>query len=280
MVLEQPDVLTALASTLLGEGAPATARDAAEALLARSGARAASALCEARVALTRADPSTRARFAQAIVKTGPERLPAVKAALARAVTSSDPAAIEDLLDAIPDVADSDGGDVVRDLLDHASPEVRRAAALALAALWGTRARPILMSLLGSPSDAARAGALAGLQRMHGIDAEVVAKVDRIVSELTPAGEELRAAAVKALADVVPAARAGALVILARVVRPPPKSFVGMLKGALGTQESNVVLLAAARALISAGGPQGQRLVAERVAHSSGALRQELAQLLV
>ncbi|MDB4993047.1 MAG: Serine/threonine protein kinase PrkC, regulator of stationary phase, partial [Myxococcaceae bacterium] len=278
-VLEQSDVLAPLATTLLGAGAPAPVRDAAEALLAKAGDRAASALCEARLVLTGTEPTMRARFHAAIAKTGPARWPAVKQALTRAIASRDAAAIEDLLDAVPDVDDTDAGHAVHDLLEHASPQVRRAAAVAIAALWGKRARPILISLLGAPSDAVRAGALAGLQRMQGIDAEVVAKVDRIVSELTPAGEELRVAAVNALADVVPAARAAALVILARVVRPAPRSFVGMLKGALGTQESAVVLVAAARALIAAGGTQGQRLVAERVAQTSGALRQELAQLL-
>jgi HEAT repeat protein len=221
----------------------------------------------------------RGRFRNAIGKAGPARWPAVKAALGPDIALRDAAAIEDLLDAIPDVEDTDAGHVVHALLEHASPQVRRAAAVAIAALWGKRARPVLMGLLAAPSDVVRAGALAGLQRMQGIDAEVVAKIDRIVSELTPAGEDLRAAAVKALADVVPTARAAALVILARVVRPPAKSFVGMLKGALGPQESAVVLVAAARSLISAGGPQGQRIVEERVAQTSGALRQELAQLL-
>jgi hypothetical protein len=222
----------------------------------------------------------RARFQSTIGASGEARAAAVKGMLTRAVATGDAACIEDFLDAIPDGEDAELGQYVHGLLAHASLSVCRAATTALAGLWGQRARPILVPLLaGGSTDQVRLGALGGLLRLKGIDAEIVARIDRIVSGLAPAGEELRIAAVKSLAATVPAARMAALVILARVLKPSPKSFVGMLKGALGSQESAVVLVAAARTILTLGGPTEQRFVEERMNHSTGALRQELAQLL-
>jgi HEAT repeat protein len=171
------------------------------------------------------------------------------------------------------VPDEAVGRNVERFVTHPSPSVRRAAATALASLAGFGARGALTELLGGSDDGVRLGALAGLRRVKGIDAPVVALIDKILSGLAGGGEELRAAASAALADACPEVRSTALGTLARVVRVQRKSFVGLLKDAIAApQEPTMVLLASARSLIVLGGDKGKEQRHRRECSSSSSKR--------
>ena len=277
-LVEEPEVLMCVAHTLLG-GAAAM-REPAQALLSAAGAKAAAPLAEARQQLSGSDAALRARFVAALRAVGNESLPVVSSALQKLGADADATLLEDFLRAVPDVADEAAGRIVEPLVRHPVATVRRAAATASAALSGPAARGALLELLGGTDDGVRLGALAGLRRVKAVDVDVVARIDKIVSGLSPSGEELRAAAAASLVDVAPEVRGTALGILSRVVKVQRKSFVGLLKDAMASPtDSSMVLIASARALVTLGGDKGRELVRERAATASGVVKQQLDAIL-
>ena len=274
----EADVLAGVAAALLNGSMQI--REPALRILAEAGVKAAEPLIEARLKVTAPDPSLRARFVGAYREVGAAGLSALTTHLGALADDADPLLVEDLLRAAPDVPDEEGGNVVARYVKHPSPMVRRAAATALASLAGWSGRPALLELFSGNDDGVRLGALAGLRRINAVDGDLIAKIDRVLGGLAPAGEELRAAAAATLADSRAEHRATALGILARVVRVQRKSFVGILKDAIAQpQDSTMVLLASARALVAIGGDKGREVVRERAASASGVLRQQLESLL-
>jgi HEAT repeat protein len=235
-------------------------------------------LCEERAQHQCSVASLRARFVAAFKDIGPSGWPILAARLERLDATSDATLVDDLLRAVPlNIVDDGGAKVVERFTTHEAPMVRRSAATALANLAGPSARNVLLGLVMGKDDGVRLGALAGLRRIKAIDAEVVQCLDKVVDQ-PDAAEELRAAAVASLVDANATARAKAVEILTRVVRPQRKSFVGRLAGALGSHESSMMLVAAARSLLTLGGPEGKEAVLERIRASSGSLKQQLEML--
>lgn len=279
----KPAMLLPIAQAALD--APAAAREAARRVLVIAGAAGADTLCTARATPGgggEVGAGTRPRFVVALREIGPVALPVIADALRRA-GPHDAAFVEDLLRAVPEGADAragnggDAGEIVAELLGHSTPAVRRAAVTALALLWGPRAHLRLVKLLDDGDEGVLMATIGALHRGGGIDGEMVRRIERILAEASPAGDELRMAAAGALVDTVGAARAQAIEVLSRAVAPPAAGFLSKLMSAEAVERPRVVV-AMAQVLLSLAGDGAVRVIQTRAGRSSAELRRELLAL--
>ncbi len=275
--------LAALADALLF--GPVVQREPARAVLTQLGAASARALLAARVRGSGPEPFPRPRFVAALREVGKVALPALGEHLSRMDPESDDAnseagaaLAEDLLRALPDAPDDALGRVVARFLRHLTPAVRRAAATGLPGLLGPRARPSLMHALDDVDEGVRAAAFAGMRMIHGVDEAVVARVDQLLNGGAPASDELRAGAAGSLAEVTESARGAAIEVLARTLRPKPRSVLSLFKTP-DDGEGVLVLATVARVLLVLGGAQGRKEVEQRAASSRGELKKALSGML-
>ncbi|MBI2892482.1 MAG: protein kinase [Deltaproteobacteria bacterium] len=277
--LQDPALLAPVADALLTGGM--AVRDPARGILVSAGAEGARALCAARERGKAADIG-RPRFVATLRELGPEAVPVIATVLSGidpVRPDAEPTLAEDLLRAMPEVIDEDLGRLVARFLSHRAPSVRRVATLALAALWGPRARQRLATLLDDPDDGVRVAAVAGLRRVGGVDAEVVLRIEKILSGVTPAGDDLCATAAAALFDVVQDAKPGAVEVLVKAMEPRRGGVVSRFVGSGKGQASPLVVETIARVLLAIGGKDGRSAVEGRAAGASGALRSRLRALL-
>jgi serine/threonine-protein kinase len=291
--IAKPELLLRIAEVAL-DGPPA-ARDPARRVLVMLGAPGAHALCAARDRATAQGSgwSGRPRFVAALREVGPAAVPTLTTFLQQA-HPQDVAFIEDLLRAVPEpaatpVSQRHGGlDPATERLGtllstvhirHEAPAVRRAAAVALASVWGARANAWLAPLMEDADDGLRIAALAALRKHGGVDRELVRRIERILSGGVPAGSDLRVAAAAALADTTGMARGEAVQVLTAALKPVTGSFFSKLVTA-DAGEDPLVVTTMARVLMAIAGPEGARTVEARAARASGELKKQLGELLM
>jgi serine/threonine-protein kinase len=280
----KPEMLQPVAQAALD--AAAVPREAARRLLAIAGAAGAASLCAAREALSGASDlgaGTRPRFVAALKEIGAAALPVITSALRRAATR-DAMFAEDLLRAVPEGVStrpgdgaSEPGEIIAELLHHAAPAVRRAAVMALAALWGPRSIGVLARTLDDPDEGVQMATIGALHRGGGIDGEVIRRIEKILAESSVAGDELRMAAVGALVDTAGPARARAVELLSRAVAPPASGFLTKLVTAEAVARPRVIVTMA-RVLLRLAGAEAVKVIETRAARSSAELRRELLAL--
>jgi serine/threonine-protein kinase len=257
---------------------PVERRESAKALAVRGREAGAHALYTARERL--GDPGARPRFVAAMREIGAPCWPVLSAALQKLPPiqdpSFDPALAEDLLRCVPNVVDEVAGSLVSKLVRQGPPAVAKAAVGALVTLWGPRAKPLLVGTLDQGDDGVRMAALAALRKMRSVDEHVLARIDRILARSVPGGDDLRAAAAGALADVAQPLRPQAIELLKRTAQAKAK-VMALLAGKQA--ESAQVVVACARVLLAIGGEQGRALVEDRAERSDGSLRDQLYELL-
>ncbi len=261
------------------EGPPAQ-RDAARQLVILAGAAGASALYSAREQSS--TPAARASFVQLIKDFGPAGWAMLAQVLPTIEVRNDAelALVEDLLRALPDHADAILGDAVARFLAH--PQLRVTTLEALVSLWGERAKRPLVEALEYAEEPTRIVALGALRRLGGIDDYVVTVLERFLVMRGSAGDELRAAAAAALADVPPALRMRAVQLLVRCIEGKRGIVASLLRTGPGPgdeDESVVVMDAMGRALLGLDRTEGTRTLRARAARSEGAMRQRLTALL-
>ncbi len=135
-----------------------------------------------------------------------------------------------------------------------------------------------MHALDDIDEGVRAAAFAGMRMIHGVDEAVVARVDQVLNSGVQASDELRAGAAGALAEVTESARAAAIQVLTRTLRPKQRSVLSLFKNA-DDGEGVLVLATVARVLLVLGGAQGRKEVELRVASSRGELKKALSGML-
>jgi hypothetical protein len=284
-IVAKPGPLLRVAREALdGEPAP---REAARKVLVMLGTAGATALATARAQGAKKGPGWpgRARFVAALREIGVGAVRAIEATMQH-VDPNDVALIEDLLRAmpelpkpLPDPAHERLGTLLSgSLLRHGSIVVRRLAVPALASVWGARANAWLAPLLGDHDDGLRMAALAGLRRHGGVDRDVVARIEQMLSGATPAGAELRVAAAAALRDATGPARAAAVEALSQAVRPAGGGFLSKLVTS-SANDDPVLLATMAQVLMAIGGVEGARVVEARAAKSGGEVKQRLMDVL-
>ncbi len=269
--LQDPAFLERVALVLM-RGAAAS-HEAAQSVLVVTGAHGAQALCNVRNRLgNELDLGARKRFAMTLKAIGSAAFPAISRALRTAGPDSlDVFSLEDVLRAVPEGASDDVGATVHRLTQHFAPQVRRAALGALTAIWGQRVRPTLISALSDQDEGVRLSSLIGLQRVGGLDAAAVQRVDEL---LIAGSDEVRAAAAAALGGAAPAARPAAAAALTRVLLSKSKISRVFRLGA-DEDGSAIVLEAAARALLAVDPVDGSRVVEQRARAAEGELKRRL-----
>lgn len=256
-------------------------REAARQLLAYAGTAGAYSLYGARARVgPGADATTRASFVAAMKAVGPFAWPVLRAALEK-YAPGQPVALpadlaEDLLSSVPKVEDEAGGSVLAQYLRGTPREVYRAAALALARVWGQRALALLVGMLSLPDDGARTAGLLAVCELNAVNEHVVRRLEPILVPGTTASLELRAAALAALGLALPDARRTAVNLLTT-------ELTGLLERARANRLPAIEMpLAAsvARSLVLLGGKDGRDLVERAHAHAPEALRAQLVRALV
>jgi len=196
-----PEILAPVAQRALAgdEG-----REAAAELVTAVGTPGAHALYGARARGT-VEPQARIAFVTTMKAIGEPALPILRAALERiydAVVSGQhagaPELAEDLLLSVPTVHDDAIGHLAVKYAASPSAHVCRAAARALARVWGRKAQPILVGLLDHEDDGVCAAALVGLREIGGMDDAAIARVGALLEGDASRSQRLRAAAIAAL----------------------------------------------------------------------------------
>jgi hypothetical protein len=269
--LRDPEVVRRLAGNYLD--AKLDRNDDGVSLLTIAGPVAAHALVEAR----RTRPAAlemRSRFVAALRAVGPAGIPPMVASLEPLVplaTRNDEALAEDILRAIPETRSDLAGDTTVRFVRLDKPAIGIAALRITAALWGIRARPLLVGVLdANNADAFRLVAIEALQKLNCIDDVVVERLGRILVASTGSSEEIRLAAAHALSFAAPEAKPRAVGFLHQRLAPQ-QGFMSSLLSALGPREDTRVLVALARALITLD-PGGARGTLERLAQAKPDLR--------
>lgn len=266
--------LLPIATTLLV--GPPHQREAARQLIVIAGSVGVMALYMAREATT--DPAARPVFVQVLRAAGPAGYTLLSQVLPRLEVRDDAelALVEDLLRAVPDRADPVLGEVVAKFLAH--PLLRPTALTAIVPLWGDRARKPLVEALEYAEEPARIIALTELRRLRAIDEYVFSVIERFLTMRGIAGEELRAAAAAALADVAAPLRARAIQLLSKAVEGK-RGFLASLRGSTDGDESVVVMEAMGRALLVLDRNEGVRALKGRLSRSEGLMRARLTAVL-
>ncbi len=188
------------------------------------------------------------------------------------------------LAAVPGVSSADGARRVANhlasLLPHPDPRAEIAVLSALVNLSGAECRTALIPLLDRRDENVRVAAVSALRRIGAIDAEVVAKIDRMLSETVSTTHPTKLMLAAALGEVAPTARSAAMVALAKVVRPRRGSIVGAFRDVMTSDSSADLVFLASQILVQKGGSQGRTVVEERVKSSKEPLKSRLAALLL
>ncbi|MBX3219955.1 MAG: serine/threonine protein kinase [Labilithrix sp.] len=266
--------LLPIATTLLV--GPAHQREAARQLIVIAGSVGASALYTAREATL--DPAARPIFVQVLRDTGPAGWALLSHLLPQMEVRDDAelALVEDLLRAVPDRADPVLGDAVAKFLAH--PLLRPTALAAIVPLWGERARKPLVEALEYAEEPTRIVALGELRRLRAVDEYVVSVLERFLTMRGSAGEELRASAAAALADVAAPLRTRVVQLLSKAVEGK-RGLVAMLRGSDNADESVAVMEAMGRALLALDRAEGIRALKGRLSRSEGLMKARLSAVL-
>ncbi|MCW5836388.1 MAG: serine/threonine protein kinase, partial [Labilithrix sp.] len=255
---------------------PAHQREAARQLIVIAGSVGVSALYTAREATL--DPAARPIFVQVLRDTGPAGWALLSHLLPQMEVRDDAelALVEDLLRAVPDRADPILGEAVAKFLAH--PLLRPTALAAIVPLWGERAKKPLVEALEYADEPTRILALGELRRLRAVDEYVVSVLERFLTMRGSAGEELRASAAAALADVAAPLRARAVQLLSKAVEGK-RGLVAMLRGSDNADESVVVMEAMGRALLALDRAEGIRALKGRLSRSEGLMKARLSAVL-
>jgi|GEM_PF-774154 len=276
-VLRDPEVARAHALHML-EGRVERSETSVEVLRA-GGPLAARAIVEAR-GRSPQTLETRARSVTMLALIGSPAVRAIVAALEPLAALScrhDEALAEDLLRALPEAPLESAGEITMRFVRFDKPTVGLAALKATTALWGMRAKPLLVGVLDAEQDDFREIAIASLQRLGAVDDVVVERLARIIVGQKRAGDALRAQAADALASATAEAQTRALAFL--VDRLTPKEgVVSSFFKALTTSESSRVVIALAHSLFVLD-PANAPPVIERLAKARRDLRPQLESLL-
>ncbi|MBX3215430.1 MAG: protein kinase [Labilithrix sp.] len=266
--------LLPIATTLLV--GPAHQREAARQLIVIAGSVGASALYTAREATL--DPAARPIFVQVLRDTGPAGWALLSHLLPHMEVRDDAelALVEDLLRAVPDRPDPGLGEAVAKFLAH--PLLRPTALAAIVPLWGERAKKPLVEALEYADEPTRILALGELRRLRAIDEYVLSVLERFLTMRGSAGEELRASAAAALADVSAPLRTRVVQLLSKAVEGK-RGLVAMLRGSDNNDESVVVMEAMGRALLALDRAEGVRALKGRLSRSEGLMKARLSAVL-
>ena len=266
--------LLPIANTLLV--GPVHQREAARQLVAIAGHVGAQALYAARLGTL--DPTARGIFVQVFKQMGPAAWGVLGQELPQLELRDDAelALVEDLLHTLPERADPALGEVVMKFLPH--PLLRATALTAIGPLLGDRARKPLVEALEYAEEPARILALGELRKLQAIDEYVFSVIERFLTMKGIAGEELRAAAAAAVADVSAPLRMRAVQLLAKAVEGK-RGFLASLRGNDNSDESVVVMEAMGRALLHLDRNEGTKAVKSRISRSEGVLKQRLTAML-
>ncbi len=254
--------------------------DAAPALLASLGLAAAHALYAARLRV-HPTPPARARFVAAMRAIGLAAWPLVAAALQRNAPGDanqhDHRLAEDLLRAMPLVADDAAGNIVAKYLRWGDVAVRRAAIPPLVALWGDRARPLLLGVLvKEPDEGTRVASIRGLRDLRAVDEHVVRKAEDILGD-AEASQGVRIAMAEALADTTVEVRSLAAVVLRRALAPKGGMFAVLRKQAKAVP--GPVLLTMATSLLAIDAAEAPKVIEELGRQCEEPLRTQLLGLV-
>ncbi len=266
--------LAPIANTLLV--GPVHQREAARQLIVIAGSLGAKALYSAREATL--DSNARAIFVTVFRDMGPAAWAVLSQRLPQMEVRDDAelALVEDLLQTLPDRADPALGEAVMKFLPH--PLLRATALTAIGPLLGDRARKPLVEALEYAEEPARILALGELRKLQAIDEYVFSVLERFLTMKGSAGDELRAAAAAATADVAAPLRVRAVQLLVKAVEGK-RGFLASLRGNDKDGESVVVMEAMGRALLFLDRNEGVKAVKSRIARSEGVLKQRLAAIL-
>jgi eukaryotic-like serine/threonine-protein kinase len=204
-LFKDPEILTPIAARLLVRDADG--QQAATELIAKAAVPGAYALYNARTRLAPAEPSARVGFVTAMKSLRESALPVLSAGLERvyepAVRGETRVLVElaeDLLLGIPPAPDEATGHLVVKYAASPVPQLCRAAARALPRVWGVRAAPILLGLVGHEEDGVRVAAIVGLREIGAVDAHAVTRIASLFEGARAPSAQLRAAAIAALKD--------------------------------------------------------------------------------
>ena len=273
--LQDPARLAPVAERALAEH-----DDAAPALLSALGLAAAHALYAARLRV-HPTPPARARFVAAMRAIGLAAWPLVAAALQRnapgEANQHDHRLAEDLLRAMPLVADDAAGNIVAKYLRWGDVAVRRAAIPPLVALWGDRARPLLLGvLLKDPDEGMRVAAIRGLRDLRAVDEHVVRKAEDILGN-AEASPGVRVAMAEALADTTLEVRPLAAAVLRRALAPKGGMFAVLRKQAKAVP--GPVLLTMSTSLLAIDAAEAPKVIEELGRQCEEPLRTQLLGLV-
>jgi len=204
-LFKDPEILTPIAARLLVR--EAEGQQAATELVARAGVAGAYALYGARTRLVPAEATARVGFVTAMKSLGADALPVVNAGLERvyeaAVRGEARVSVElaeDMLLGVPASPDELSGLLVVKFAASPVPNLCRAAARALPRVWGMRAAPILLGLVGHDEDGVRVAAIVGLRELGAVDTQVVTRIAALFQGPRAPSAQLRAAVIAALKD--------------------------------------------------------------------------------
>ncbi len=223
----------------------------------------------------------RVRFVALMRAIGPAGLPHTVDALRGCIERGERSGtfVEDLLRAIPPGPNEAAGTVVAELLRGTQERTTIGAGLvALANLWGDRAKALLLGALQNQDGHVVTAALTGLRILRAIDLHVVRRLEPIVIGTATAPDDLRVAAAVALGEATGEARTEAAAVAARAWNPSRASSVWTSPKPPPTA-TPAFAVALARTLIQLGVPNATSMINERAAGSPDAVRRQLVSLL-
>jgi serine/threonine-protein kinase len=276
-LLRDPPRLRPLVEKALGSNDELT--QALSHVLVEPQAAAAEALLEGRQ--RHANSSARVRFVALMRAIGPAGLPITIAELRASIERGERSGqfVEDLLRAIPPGPNEAAGSVVAEFLKSGAPAVTGAALVALAGLWGQRARALLLGALQNADAQLVMSAVTGLRILRAIDQHVVRRLEPIVSGTVNAPEDLRVAAAAALGEASPEARQEAATIAMRAFNPTSRSTSVWTATRPPPTANPALAVTLARALLSLGVPNAVSIIQERAAGSPDVVRRQLTALI-
>ncbi len=224
-----------------------------------------------------ASPVARVCFVKIMRAIGPASLAPLTGALRGCVDRGEleGSLVEDLIRALPSGPSDGTGSVVAEFLRSPNPETSATALFALAGLWGERARPLLFGALGHVAPVIVITAITGLRALRSIDTHAATKLEAILTGSAAMMDDARLAAVIALSEALPDARAAAGAIVARAFAPARTARWSVPPPGAGGD----LVLALAQSLLVLGVPNAQALIQQRATASPDGLRRHLLALL-